>query len=174
MTKVYLHSVPVAFLKWKTITKIKETDYKAFAEKTKKMGKLIEIYLDGRKQRTQNAFTFWKFQVENNMPFYRRRTVGSVIAKATAHANTYGLIKNRIHGNWKTATPFDIMIKLANVREILDRKFKHYKRGFFRRLKMYQDLEKMILHSNSTLLLRTMRLNETNYYDNVRRCSRKE
>jgi hypothetical protein len=148
MTKVYMNSVPVAFLKWKTITKIKENDYKTFANKTRKMGRLIEIYLDGRKNRTKNAFNFWKFQVNQNMPFYKKPSVGYSVAKATHHANQYGLVNRRIHGNWKTATPFDIMIKMSNVREILDRKFKRHKRSFFCRLKMYQDLEKMILGSN--------------------------
>ena len=61
MTKIYLHSVPVAFLKWKTITKIQEKDYQKYAKRTEKMGKLLEIYLDGKKAKIQNAFNFWKF-----------------------------------------------------------------------------------------------------------------
>lgn len=164
-----MQSVPVAFLKWKTLTKIKEKDYTEYALRTQKMGKMIEIYLEGQRQFTHNAFQFWRLQVQINMPFYKKGSTGEVIAKVTTHANNNGLIKRRVHGNRKVATPLDILIKLSNLRDLLDARFKRSKRDFFWTLKMYQDLEKMILGSNQSLLLRTMRLNERNYYDNVRK-----
>ena len=63
LTKVYMNSIPVAFLKWKTITKLKKTDYEAYAKKTEHLGKLISFYLDRTKQKMQTAFSFWKFQM---------------------------------------------------------------------------------------------------------------
>ena len=109
------------------------------------MGSVIENYLGIVGVRIASAFMFWKLQSQHNAPFYGQNSAGALISKATNHANDYGLIKNRVHGDHNVATPMDILIKLSNVKELLDDKFKGFKRAFFNKLKMYTQLEQMML-----------------------------
>lgn len=174
ITKAYLNSVPLAFLKWKMISKVRNEDYDMFKLRKQKMSKVIENYLRLISVRQSNAFSFWKFQTQHNAPFYKQESVGALICRATNHANDYGLIKDRVHGDHNIATPMDILIKLSNVKELLDNRFKKQKRDFFWKLKMYSQLEHMMLQSRQPLLLRTMRLNERKYYDNIRKYNQNE
>ena len=59
-------------------------------------------------------------------------------------------------------------MKLNNFREMIDQKFKRGKREFFEQIKIYYTIETMILKTKQPLMLRTLRLNEVNFYDKVR------
>lgn len=168
LTKIYLNTVPMAFLKWKTLTKIKQSDFGKFVSKTKKLTVILERYLKFKRKQAQRAFNLWKFQVKHNFPFYPKNSIQHKLSLMVTHENTNNVLTERIHGTKNAATIFDILLKLNDFREKIDSKFKKLKRVFFWKIRTYLEMEDMILNSKQPLLLRTLRLNEKNLFDNVR------
>jgi hypothetical protein len=171
LTKIYLNTVPVAFLKWKTMSKMKQSDFSKFMRKTKKLAQILERYLKFKRGQMSRAFEIWKFQYDNDFPFYSEAKNRNELAitRAVLNDNKRKIMDPRPFTDCgKSAVAFDVLIKINDLREICDTKFKKQKRMFFSKLRILYQMEQNLLKDKQPLMLRTLRLNEENLYKNVR------
>ena len=167
LTRLYLNSVPVAFLKWKTLTKINRKSFKNYIYKTRKIVKLMEGYLKHKRDQASRCFNYWAFQTKMKFPFYLKNSHAFKFTKLVNNENKRKALEGaRPFGSTKAATTFDILIKVNDLRECIDKKFKDQKRMFFWSLRIFFEMEDIILNSKQAMLVRNIRLNEHNFYGN--------
>lgn len=171
LTKLYLNSVPLAFLKWKTQTLMKKSNFGQYVRKTKTLSRLLEKYLKFKRDQAHRFFYYWKFQSKLKFPFYIKSHIGRQLGYVAKNAmkKNIKLTKKIFSEEKKVVTILDVLGKMNDVREILDKKFKSLKRSFFEKIKIYYAMEKLIINSKKPLLIRNLRLNEKNFYKNLRK-----
>lgn len=86
-------------------------------------------------QNLRRYFVRWKLIVNTGMPMNQNPNK-EVLYSVVNRENKYHILKKRMHGTKFSATPFDILMKVDNLRSILDKTFKSSKRLFIRKAKI--------------------------------------
>jgi hypothetical protein len=165
-----MNSIPLAFLKWKTIACMKQTDYQIFMIKTTKITQLIQNYIIINNRHAARAFNIWKFKHRNDFPLYNTKKHKKELAviKALENEHSKNIMNVRPYGTKKAACSIDVLIVLERFRDMLHTKFKNHTRIFMNTIRTFYQMELNILKDKQPLMLRTLRLNEENFYTGFR------
>ena len=56
INKIFLNTVPMAFLKWKTMAKMKQSDFTKYITKTQKIANILQRFLLNKQKQSRKAF----------------------------------------------------------------------------------------------------------------------
>lgn len=155
------------FYRWKLQSQLNDEIYKRFVQKTIKCRYLLKLVNDRQMKKVKDAFYIWSFQTKQSFPFFNKKSSVENVLQALIVK-----IRNRqtlTRGKRSYFNVHEICYNLDSICRPIELLFESLKNHTLRRMKCLFKIERMVMLSQQSLLIRTLSVNLDLFTQRLRR-----
>lgn len=145
------------FYRWKLSSQLNEKIYRRFIKKTIRCRYLLKVARDRQLRKVKSAFFVWNFQTKQGFPFLKdnhqkEKRLQDILAKINAYQEKVKEKPSFFHVH-------ELCLALETINRPLERLFENLKNQTLRKMKCMFQIERMVILSKQSILIRTLSVN---------------